>query len=78
MKRQQKTLFIDISLKFGAKKCVGNDQPNTKMEIMQKLKCKQLYSKYVIVSQSNDNCLQIQYLIAILELKDKDIEVQAL
>ena len=35
-------------------------------------------SKLNIVSQSNDNCLQIQHLFAFLEPKDKSQEIQAL
>ena len=33
--------------------------------------------KYVIVSQSNANCLQIWYLFTFLESKDKSQEIQA-
>ena len=31
--------------------------------------------KYVIVSQSNDNCLQIYHLFAFLELKDNSLNL---
>ena len=37
-----------------------------------------IFIKYVIVSQSNDNCLQSWLLIAFLEPKDKSPEIQAL